>query len=300
MKNDGEMTLALRRGARLAGLLAAGALLAGVASAQDRDSRVQELISAENPLEPSDSFWIEELTYLEVRDRIRAGNTTAIIATGGVEQNGPYLATGKHNVILQSLCPAIARELGNALCAPIVPFVPEGDIAPPSGAMHFPGTISVQDETFHALLADIASSLKQHGFTDIAFIGDSGGNQRGMAAVAEDLNRRWADSGARAHFVGEFYTPGWEVTMAYSEEELGVKETRSDGHHDDIWVTAMMMVTDPASVRYEERVEAGLASINGIDLRPKDKIVGIGQKMVAYRARYTADVIREKIEAARK
>lgn len=294
------MTLTFGRAAGLCVTLAAGALLAGGADAQGRDDRVGELMAAENPLEPSDSVWIEELTYLEVRDRIREGTTTAIIPTGGVEQNGPYLATGKHNVILQSLCPAIARELGNALCAPIVPFVPEGDIAPPSGAMHFPGTISVRDETFHALLADIANSLKQHGFTDIAFIGDSGGNQRGMAAVAEDLNRRWAESGARAHFVGEFYTPGWEVTMAYSEEELGVKETRNDGHHDDIWVTAMMMVTDPASVRYEERLEAGLASINGIDLRPKQQIVEIGEKMVAYRARYTADVIRSKVAAARK
>jgi creatinine amidohydrolase len=286
-----------RRRAALAGALAACSLLAGAALAQDREQRVQALLSSENPLEPSDSAWIEELTWLEVRDRIAAGHTTAIIPTGGVEQNGPFLTTGKHNVILESLCPAIARELGNALCAPIVPFVPEGDIEPPSGAMHFAGTISVRDETFHALLVDIANSLKQHGFTDIAFIGDSGGNQRGMAAVAEDLNQRWTGSGARAHFVGEFYTPGWEVTMEYSEKELGVKETRNDGHHDDIWVTAMMMVTDPSTVRYDERLEAGLASINGIDLRPKAKIVDIGEKMVTYRARYTADAIRTKIAA---
>jgi creatinine amidohydrolase len=293
--SNGRITRHCRRIAALAGALTAASLLAGAALAQDREQRVRELLSAENPLEPSDSAWIEELTWLEVRDRIAAGHTTAIIPTGGVEQNGPYLTTGKHNVILESLCPAIARELGNALCAPIVPFVPEGDIDPPSGAMHFAGTISVRDETFHALLVDIANSLKQHGFTDIALIGDSGGNQRGMAAVAEDLNERWADSGARAHFVGEFYTPGWEVTMAYSEEELGVKETRNDGHHDDIWVTAMMMVTDPSTVRYDQRLEAGLASINGIDLRPKAKIVDIGEKMVTYRARYTADVIRTKI-----
>jgi creatinine amidohydrolase/Fe(II)-dependent formamide hydrolase-like protein len=272
-------------------------VLAASATAQDREERTRELLAMENPLPPADSVWIEELTWLEVRDRIRAGATTAIVPTGGVEQNGPYLTTGKHNVILEALCPAIARELGNALCAPIVPFVPEGDIEPPTGAMRFPGTISVRDETFHALLADIASSLKQHGFTDIVLIGDSGGNQRGMEAVAGDLNARWKESGARVHFVGEFYTPGWEVTMEYSEKELGVKETRNDGHHDDIWVTAMMMVTDPATVRYDQRVAAGLASINGIDLRPKDEIVRIGEQMVAYRARYTADVIREKIAA---
>ncbi len=294
----GQVTRRFRSAAALLVAFTAGALLAAApANAQDREQRIQELKSAENPLGPRDSVWIEDLTYLDVRDRIAAGDTIAIIPTGGVEQNGPYLATGKHNVILESLCPAIAHELGNALCAPIVPFVPEGNISPPSGSMHFAGTISVRDETFQALLVDIASSLKQHGFTDIAFIGDSGGNQRGMAAAAEELNRRWADSGARAHFVGEFYTPGWEVTMEYSEKELGIKETRSDGHHDDIWVTTMMMVADPASVRYDDRVKAGLASINGIDLQPKAKYVDIGRKMVDYRARYTAEVIREKIEA---
>lgn len=281
-----------------AGVVTALALACATAvpqSTSDRQRAIQAMLDAPNPLEPGDSLWIEELTYMEVRDFIREGYTTAIVPTGGVEQNGPFLATGKHNVILQSLCPAIAGELGNALCAPIVPFVPEGNIDPPSGAMHFPGSISVRDETFHALLDDIASSLKQSGFRDIVLLGDSGGNQRGMEAVAKELNVRWADSDARAHFLGEFYTPGWEVTMQYSEEELGVKETKNDGHHDDIWVTAMMMVTDPASVRYDQRVKADLASINGIDLTAKEEITEIGEKMVAYRARYTADVIRAAI-----
>jgi creatinine amidohydrolase len=266
-------------------------------SDSERERTIRQMLVAPNPLEPSDSLWIEHLTYMEVRDRIREGFTTAIIPTGGVEQNGPFLTTGKHNVILQSLCPAIATELGDALCAPIVPFVPEGNIDPPSGAMHFPGSISVRDETFHALLDDIASSLRQNGFRNIVLLGDSGGNQKGMAQVAEDLNRRWAGSGVRVFFAGEFYTPGWEVTMQYSEEELGVKETKNDGHHDDIWVTAMMVVTDPSSVRYRQRVKAGLASINGIDITPLEKTVKLGEKMVRYRARYTAGIIRDALSA---
>ena len=73
---------------------------------------------------------------MEVRDRLAEGYSTAIISTGGIEENGPYLATGKHNVILRSLCPAIAGNLGNALCAPIVAFVPEGNLDPPSGSPH--------------------------------------------------------------------------------------------------------------------------------------------------------------------
>jgi creatinine amidohydrolase/Fe(II)-dependent formamide hydrolase-like protein len=264
-------------------------------SEAERAERVRALLAAPNPLEPSDSIWIEELTYMEVRDRIAAGSTTAIIPTGGVEENGPFLATGKHNYILEALCPAIAKDLGDALCAPIVPFVPEGNIDPPSGAMHFPGSITVRDETFHALLDDIASSLKQHGFTDIILIGDSGGNQRGMKVVAETLNARWVGSDTRAHFLVEFYQPGWQVTEDYTEKELGIAEMKNDGHHDDIWVTAMMMVTDPESVRYRQRMAADLASINGVDISSLEDSIELGNKMVAVRAAYTADAIRAKI-----
>jgi len=281
----------------LATLLALGGSVSVAQQGDDRELRAQRMLATPNPLAASDSLWIEDLTYMEVRDRIAGGSTTAIIPTGGIEENGPYLATGKHNVILRSLCPAIARDLGNALCAPVVGFVPEGSFDPPSGAMLFPGSFTVRDETYHALLSDIADSLRLHGFRDVILIGDSGGNQRGMKAVAEDLNRRWQGSGATAHAVLEFYQPGWSETEKYTEEVLGVREGKSDGHHDDIWVTAMMMVTDPTSVRYQERVDAELASINGIDLTPMEDTIELGRKMVAFRAEYTANVIREAIKS---
>ena len=92
-------------------------------SDEERMARVKRLLAEPNPLRVSDSVWIEELTYMEVRDLIAGGMMTAIVSTGGIEENGPFLATGKHNYILRTLCPVIAAELGNALCAPIVTFV---------------------------------------------------------------------------------------------------------------------------------------------------------------------------------
>jgi creatinine amidohydrolase len=264
----------------------------------ERERRAQEMLSAENLLDEGDSLWIEDLTYLEVRDRIERGHTIAIVPTGGIEQNGPYLVTGKHNVMLEPLCPEIARQLGNALCAPIVPFVPEGDIDPPSGHMRYPGTISVRDSTFHALLDDIASSLKQHGFRHIVLIGDSGGNQRGLAAIVDELSARWKDSGTHAHYIQDFYDPGWMDTLQYAREELGVVEPHNDGHHDDIYVTAVMMVADPASVRYEQRVAADLATINGVDITPAEETIEIGRKLVVNRARITVDAIKSAIAAS--
>ena len=54
----------------------------------------------ERPIEAHDSVWIEALTMMEVRDLIKEGKTTALILTGGIEENGPYLVTGKHNYAL--------------------------------------------------------------------------------------------------------------------------------------------------------------------------------------------------------
>lgn len=251
------------------------------------------------PIEARQSYWLEELTWMEVRDLIAAGHTTVIVPTGGIEENGPYLSTGKHNVILEAACPAIARRLKNALCAPIVKFVPEGDIDPPTGAMRFPGSISLSPSSYEALLTDIARSLKQSGFTDVVMIGDSGGNQRGMEAVATALNARWVDTHTRVHFIKDFYSPGWEATEDYTRTTLGVDQTRNDGYHDDIWVTAMMMVTDPVQVRFDERVAAGLASINGVELTPLNKAVELGEKMIAFRAQLTADAIQKSLQLER-
>jgi creatinine amidohydrolase/Fe(II)-dependent formamide hydrolase-like protein len=283
----------------LAGAMILGALpVSGQATPEqqaERERLIQEELAMPRPIEAADNPWIDELTWLEVRDRIAEGYTTAIIPTGGIEENGPYLATGKHNVILEALCPAIAERLGNALCAPVVPFVPEGNIDPPTGSMRYPGTITVRAETYEMLLEDIAGSLAAHGFTDIVLIGDSGGNQTGMANVAGRLTERWAGTGKRAHFVREFYTPGWEETEKFTEEVLGVAETQSDGYHDDMWVTAFMAVVDPETIRWDQRVDAGLASINGVSLVPLQRIVDIGERMVDFRADYTVRAIRAAI-----
>ena len=41
------------------------------------------------------------MTWMDVRDAMKAGKTTVIISTGGIEPNGPWLALGKHNYVLQ-------------------------------------------------------------------------------------------------------------------------------------------------------------------------------------------------------
>ncbi len=262
------------------------------ALAQGQRSVQEQLVEA-RPIEAVNSVWIEELTWMEVRDVLAAGKTTAIIPTGGVEQNGPYVALGKHNYILEVACEDLARALGNALCAPIVKLVPEGNIDEPSGHMRFPGTISVREETFRAMLEDVARSLKAHGFTDIVLIGDSGGNQRGMEAVARSLNERWTD--ARAHYIPEFYDN--EGVIALQEREFGIVEG-DDGYHDFYYLTVQMMLNDPADVRYEQRVAAGLASVNGVSITPLEKSVAVGRRLMDWRIEQTVKAIKASMGAS--
>lgn len=248
------------------------------------------------PIDALDSVWVEELTWMEVRDAMKAGKTTVIIPTGGVEQNGPYLATGKHNYVLKAVCEAIARKLGNALVAPIVPFVPEGDIDPPTQHMKYPGSISLSEDTYERLLTDICASFRTHGFEHIVLIGDSGGNQKGMKTVADKLNAKWAEGKSRVHFIPEYYDyPG----VAKWLEGQGIKQ-KPEGLHDDFAITAIMTTVDPTTVRYKQRVAAKKASINGVPLEPLEKTVEWGKKIVEFRADVTVKAIRKATEGAGK
>ena len=248
-----------------------------------------------NPLPEANTVRIERMTWMDVRDALAAGKTTAIIATGGIEPNGPWLVTGKHNYVLRSNCDRIARELGNALCAPVLELVPEGDIEPPTGGMRSPGTISLREETFEAVLTDMAESLRQHGFENIVFIGDSGGNQRGMETVASELNAKWDGQGA-AHFIDEYYrAPEGSLDVL---AELGVTHEGmpNDGLHDDPDITLNMMLDDPNSVRWSARVATGQATINGVDISDLTQALAWADQIADARSERTADIIRERIE----
>jgi creatinine amidohydrolase len=54
--------------------------------------------------------------------------------------------------------------------------------------MSFPGTITVPTKVFEQIIEYAARSLKSHGFKEIYFVGDSGGNQDSQHVVAELLS----------------------------------------------------------------------------------------------------------------
>lgn len=222
------------------------------------------------------SVFLEELTWTEVRDALRAGTTTVIIPVGGTEQNGPHMALGKHNVRAKALAAKVAAALGNALVAPVLSYVPEGSISPPNGHMRYPGTISIPDEAFKGVLDGAARSFKQHGFVNIVWLGDSGNYQTLIKAVATRLNREWAATPTRTHWVGDYYHV---VQTAYAQalRDKGLSDAQI-GTHAGAADTSLLMAVDASLVR-PERMAPGSksADADGVAGDPRAASAALGQ-----------------------
>jgi creatinine amidohydrolase/Fe(II)-dependent formamide hydrolase-like protein len=241
---------------------------------------------------PPTGVYIDELTWTELRDGIAAGKTTVIVPIGGTEQNGPWMALGKHNVRAKALSEKIARALGNALVAPVISYVPEGQVDPPTQHMRFPGTISVPDAIFEKTLEYAARSFRRAGFRDIVFLGDHGGYQKSEVAVASRLNREWHAQATRVHAIDEYYraTQAAYVPMlkrrGFSDEEIGSHAGLAD--------TALTLALAPDLVRIDGLASAGKpGAAQGVYGDPRRATAELGQLGVDI-------IIAQTIEAIRK
>ncbi|MEW6322108.1 MAG: creatininase family protein [Acidobacteriota bacterium] len=252
---------------------------------------------APRPIDMLDTVWIEEQTWMETRDAIRAGKTVAIVGSGGLEQNGPYMPNGKHNFVLRATCEAIARELGNALCAPIVTLEPGN----PERPGLTPGSVFITQDTFKAVLRDLSTSLRTMGFNDIVFIADSGGNVRGMTEVAGELNAKWMGARGRVHYIDAYYEEDkWSYAFLKSIgifQQPDVQSATRYDIHDDYHYEALVALTIPVQLREPQRKKAGRFSINGVEMESTAKVLENGKKILADRVRITAAAIRKAIRS---
>jgi creatinine amidohydrolase len=239
----------------------------------------------------SQSVYLEDFTWTEVRNLVRSGSRTIIIPVGGVEQSGPNIALGKHDFRVRLLSGLIARNLGNTLVAPTLSYVPEGAPSPPEGHMRFPGTITVPASAFRELLSSAAMSLRLAGFTDIILIGDHGGYQQELKQVADDLNRKWANTPVRALYAAAYYDATQTSYVAelrrrgYSAGEIGTHAGLAD--------TSLSLAVSPAMVRVERLSEAGAASpVNGVRGDPRRSSRELGTVGVGIIVRTTVAAIR--------
>lgn len=240
------------------------------------------------------TVFLEELTWTELRAQIQSGKRTVIIPIGGTEQSGPYIALGKHNVRVKALSEKIALALGNAVVAPVVSYVPEGSITPPSAHMKFPGTITIPDATFQKVLDSAARSFKLHGFRDIVFLGDHGGYQASLKLVADRLNHDWISTPTRAHAVTEYYLVT-QTEFVQSLKDSGY-QNQEIGVHAGLADTSLMLAVDPHLVRIEQlRAASRFEASEGISGDPHRASAEIGQIGVNQIVAKTVEAIRKAV-----
>ncbi len=226
--------------------------------------------------QPPASVFLEELTSPELAAAIRAGKTTILVPIGGTEQNGPHMVLGKHNVRVKVLAGKIARELGNALVAPVIAYVPEGGVNPPTGHMRYPGTITVPADVYRKVLESAARSFRLAGFRNIVFLGDHGDYQKDNEMVARQLDREWAGSPVRVYAIIEYYraaTDGFSRILkerGYSDAEIGLHAGLAD--------TALALAVDPGLVRPElQQSTPGAAAAPGVSGDPRRATAELGK-----------------------
>jgi creatinine amidohydrolase/Fe(II)-dependent formamide hydrolase-like protein len=244
--------------------------------------------------QPPDTVFLEDLTWTELKDQVHTGRTTIIVPIGGTEQNGPAMALGKHNVRARALASMIAQALGNALVAPVIAYVPEGGLNPPTAHMRFPGTITIPDDAFEKTLEYAARSFKLHGFRDIVFLGDHGGYQKDLVAVAQRLNREWAATTVRAHAVEEYYRAS-ETSYAQALKSRGYRDSEI-GTHAGLADTSLMLALDPRLVRADRLAsDAGLDRAHGVYGDPRRASAGLGQLGIDAIVTQTVEAIKKAV-----
>ena len=178
---------------------------------------------------------LEMMTWVEVKDAIDHGKTTALIYNGGTETRGPQAVNGGHTLVAHAKVIEIARELGNAIAAPVLPFSPN------NASPDLPGTVGITNDTFKEVNKEVAEQLIRNGFKNVVLMGDHGGGQKQLGEVATELDAKYSPQGIRVVYCDDAY----EKSNADYDAWLA-KNGYSPGGHASINDTSEMMYVEPA------------------------------------------------------
>jgi creatinine amidohydrolase len=131
----------------------------------------------------SEPLLLADLTWTELRER--AGDIEVVLLpVGSCEQHGPGMALATDIRLATEVCHVVsARLYPRVLVAPPMPW------GLSDHHLGFPGTISLQPETFYAVIRDVITSLLGHGFRRFLLVNGHGGNMALDDVVCVRLRR---------------------------------------------------------------------------------------------------------------
>ena len=178
--------------------------------------------------------FLERMTWPEIEAAVAAGRTRAVVCLAATEQHGPHLPEGTDAWLGHELAGRLARDLGDALVAPVIrPGCSEHH-------MGFPGTITVPVDALIMLLDAYVDSLSRHGFDRFVVFTSHGGNLPAL--------RRWPGRSRPQVSVLDDLTA---VTDAIGQALSRFAVLTPAGRHADLGETAAMLATQPELVRLE-------------------------------------------------
>jgi len=183
---------------------------------------------------------IELMTYPEIYSAIHDhGKTTVLVYNGGTEQRGPHAVLGGHTFMARAIAPMVARKLGNALVAPVLPFSvnPAGGVDP-----KMPGSVALAPELFQKVNEAVVDSMAKNGFKNIVLMGDHGGGQEELAKLSETLDAKYRTQGIHVYFCGDVYEKSRREFAAWLTSK-GLPLSNHGGISD----TSTMLYLEPAS-----------------------------------------------------
>jgi creatinine amidohydrolase len=186
---------------------------------------------------------LDQLTWPEVEGELRGGRDTVVMAFGATEQHALHMPLATDAVLGDHF----ARRLAERLDAFVAPTV---RIGCSRHHLAFPGTLSISDETFHAVVADLVSSLAGAGFRRIVLVPTHGGNFGPLAAAVERLPVEHRERVVAITDLGVFLR-----IAQLGEREFGIPLPEG-GLHAGEWETSLMLAIHPDLV-HMERAERG-------------------------------------------
>jgi creatinine amidohydrolase len=237
---------------------------------------------------------LDRISWPEVKAELEAGRDTVVIAFGATEQHGPHMPLATDALIGDHLARLVADKL-DAFVAPTV------RIGCSEHHLAFPGTLSVSEQTFHGIVADIVRSLARGGFRRVVLLPTHGGNFAPLAAAIDKLGpvdgieiKALTDLGA-----------------LFAIAQLGLDEhgvpLSEGGLHAGEWETSMLMTIHPDLVRPERGepgftgdMEAAVGSIfgEGVHAVSENGVIGDpAQASAAHGERYWDKVVAITLDA---
>jgi creatinine amidohydrolase/Fe(II)-dependent formamide hydrolase-like protein len=238
------------------------------------------------PATAADPVEIEHMTHTEIHDAIhKQGKRTVLIYNGGTEQRGPHAVLGGHTFMARKTAEAIARKLGDALVAPVLPFSPAGSHL----NQKWPGSVDLSPELYVKVNEAVAASMAANGFRNIILMGDHGGGQQELATLARALDVRYAPRGVHVYFCSSVYKEAREDFNAWlKDHNLPV------GTHASIPDTSELMYLGGDEYVRKDRLVIGSPD-NGITGDPRRSSADLGKLVFDMKVNYGVDEIRRLI-----